>query len=103
MVLACDWSALNGTVVSGGEDCKYKVWDEHGRLLFQSARGDHAVASVAWSPSGDAFAAGSFNAVWLCDETGWSVGKTRAEGGSVLRLAWNADGTRVAGAGAAAR
>lgn len=100
VVLACDWSALNGTIVSGGEDCKYKVWDEHGRLLFQSARGDHAVTSVAWSPSGDAFAAGSFNAVWLCDETGWSVGKTRTEGGSVLRLAWNADGTRVAGAGA---
>ena len=38
--------------------------------------------------------------MWLCDETGWSVGKTRTEGGSVLRLAWNADGTRVAGAGA---
>ena len=30
---------------------------------------DYAITSVAWSPSGDIFAVGSFNALFLCDKT----------------------------------
>ncbi len=25
LILCCDWSASNGRIISGGEDCKYKV------------------------------------------------------------------------------
>ena len=32
--LACDWNASNNLIISGGEDCRYKVWDSYGRLLF---------------------------------------------------------------------
>ena len=36
VVLALDWNAANGKIVSGGEDGKYKVWDQYGRMLYQS-------------------------------------------------------------------
>ena len=35
VVLKVDWSPINNMVVSGGEDCKYKVWDNFGRLIYQ--------------------------------------------------------------------
>lgn len=36
LVLKVDWNASNNLVVSAGEDCKYKLWDSYGRLLFAS-------------------------------------------------------------------
>ena len=108
-------------VVTGGEDCKYKVggtdeivsdwvrnllpyfhaiplpfkassstqptfplhfhqvWDSYGRLLFQSSPLDYAVTSVAWCPSGEMFAAGSFDSLQLCDRMGWAYSKVRGE------------------------
>ena len=55
-----------------------QVWDAYGRLLFCSAPFDHAVTSVAWSPGGQMFAAGSFNIIALCDRMGWAHAKVRA-------------------------
>jgi len=26
IVITCDWNASNNLMVSGGEDCKYKIW-----------------------------------------------------------------------------
>jgi intraflagellar transport protein 80 len=43
--------------------CLSQVWDCFGRLLFQSEPLEYAVTSVAWSPDGELFAAGSFNAL----------------------------------------
>ena len=34
--MCCDWNRINDLIVSGGEDCIYKVWDAYGRQLFQS-------------------------------------------------------------------
>ena len=99
VVLSCDWCALTRVIVSGGEDCRYKTWDEHGLLLFQSSRLDHVVASVRWNPAGDAFAVGSFDSITLCDATGFTSGKTPVDAGTVLKLAWSPDGASVAGAG----
>ena len=31
IVLQCDWNPANNLIVSGGEDCKYRVWDSFGR------------------------------------------------------------------------
>lgn len=31
IVLQCDWSPANNRIISGGEDCKYRVWDSFGR------------------------------------------------------------------------
>jgi intraflagellar transport protein 80 len=98
-VLCVDWNRITDLVVSGGEDCVYKVWDSHGRQLYSAPPGAHVITSVAWMPSGDAFAVGSFQSLRLCDKTGWSHARDRPQVGSVLALAWTADGTEVAGAG----
>lgn len=70
IILSVDWSHVHGTIVSCGEDCKYKVWDSMGRQLYQSAPLEHVVTAVAWAPGGDVFAVGSFNQLRLCDKTG---------------------------------
>ena len=54
-----------------------QVWDCYGRLLFQSSPLDYAVTSVAWCPSGEMFAAGSFDSLQLCDRMGWAYSKVR--------------------------
>ena len=51
------------------------MWDSYGRLLFQSSPLDYAVTSVAWCPSGEMFAAGSFDSLQLCDRMGWAYCK----------------------------
>jgi len=70
VVMKVDWNAVNGLIVSAGEDCTYKVWDSFGRQLFQSAPFETVVTSVAWSSSGEEFAVGSYNVLRLCDKTG---------------------------------
>jgi intraflagellar transport protein 80 len=52
-----------------------QVWDQFGRLLYQSSLFDYPVTSVAWSPSGELFAVGSFNSLQLCDRMGWAYSK----------------------------
>ena len=86
LVLCLDWSAATGRIVTGGEDCKYrvgihpiliynndplKVWDTYGRQLYSSGAHDYPVTSVAWSNDGELFAVGSFNTLRLCDKIGW--------------------------------
>ena len=36
-VLKADWNVVNNLIVSGGEDCKYRVWDAYGRQLYSSS------------------------------------------------------------------
>lgn len=98
-VLQVDWSPINNMIISGGEDCKYKVWDSFGRLLYQSSNLESAVTSVAWCPNGDQFAVGSFDSIRLCDRMGWTCSKVRTRTGSILGIAWTADGTQMAGSG----
>ena len=62
-VLKVDWNPVNNLIVSGGEDCKYKVWDSYGRLLFQSKPADNIVTAVAWCPDGELFSIGYFNSI----------------------------------------
>ena len=38
LVLKVDWSPNNNTILSCGEDCKYKVWDSYGK--YQSIQED---------------------------------------------------------------
>lgn len=96
IVMQLDWSFVNNTILSGGEDCRYKIWDSYGRLLFNSAPLDHVVTSVAWSPSGKYFAVGSYNVLKLCDRTGWSYCRETPESGSIFSISWCNDGTQLA-------
>ncbi|XP_024390089.1 uncharacterized protein [Physcomitrium patens] len=99
LVLKVDWNPINNSIISAGEDCRYKVWDCCGRLLYQSSKADYSITSLAWCPSGDVFAVGSFNSVTLCDLAGWPHGKEKLNTGSLLSVAWSLDGTQLAGAG----
>lgn len=98
VVLKVDWNSVNDLILSGGEDCKYKVWDSFGRLLHSSSPHDYPVTSLSWAPGGEVFAMGSFNTLRLCDKTGWSYALEKPNTGSVFSLAWSADGTQLAGA-----
>ncbi len=97
-VLCADWNARNGLVASGGEDCRYRLWDAFGRQLYCSAPCDYAVSAIGWAPSGRYFAAGSFNMLRLCDKAGWSYSRAAPAVGSVYDVAWSADSTQLAAA-----
>ncbi|KAM6961470.1 intraflagellar transport protein 80 homolog [Aplochiton taeniatus] len=98
IILKVDWNSVNDLILSGGEDCKYKVWDSYGRLLYTSSPHDYPVTSLSWAPDGEVFAVCSFNTLRLCDKTGWSHALEKPNTGSVFSLAWSADGTQLAGA-----
>ncbi|KAF5404668.1 Intraflagellar transport protein 80 [Paragonimus heterotremus] len=99
LILKVDWSHVTDRIISGAEDCKYKVWDTFGRLLYVSAAYDYPITSVAWSPDGKLFAVGSFNMLRLCDKSGWSYSVEKTKTGSLLNLRWSADSTQVAAVG----
>nr|XP_019943475.1 PREDICTED: intraflagellar transport protein 80 homolog isoform X1 [Paralichthys olivaceus] len=98
VILKVDWNSVNDLILSGGEDCKYKVWDCFGRLLYSSSVHDYPITSLSWAPDGEVFAVGSFNTLRLCDKTGWSYALEKPNTGSVMNVAWSADGTQLAGA-----
>ncbi|XP_050301884.1 intraflagellar transport protein 80 homolog [Anthonomus grandis grandis] len=98
LVLCLAWSATSDIIISGGEDCKYRVWDSQGRPMFSSVHHGHPITSIAWSPLGDLFAVGSFNTLRLCDYSGWSRALEKPQSGSIYKIAWSNDGTQLAGA-----
>ena len=68
VVMKADWNPINDLIVTGGEDCRYKVWDCYGRQVYASSPFEYVVTSVAWSPNGDFFSVGSYNSLRLCDK-----------------------------------
>ncbi|XP_075617761.1 intraflagellar transport protein 80 homolog isoform X3 [Balearica regulorum gibbericeps] len=70
LILKTDWNSVNDLILSAGEDCKYKVWDSYGRLLYSSQPHEYPITSVAWAADGELFAVGSFHTLRLCDKTG---------------------------------
>lgn len=98
IVMKIDWNPINNMILSGGEDCKYKVWDSYGRVLYSSSTHEYPITSVAWAPDGELFAVGSFNTLRLCDKTGWSYALAKPSTGSLFNIAWSSDGTQLAGA-----
>jgi len=97
-VLCVDWNSVNGLIVSGGEDCKYRIWDSYGRQPYASAAVEYSIASLSWAPNGRYFAVGSFNMLRLCDKTGWSYSREQPTCGSIFGLGWTADSTQVGAA-----
>ncbi|KAF6215468.1 hypothetical protein GE061_010222 [Apolygus lucorum] len=98
LILKVAWEQINGRIVSGGEDGRYKVWDSYGSLVFNSMLHEHPITSIAWSPNGEMFAVGSFNTLRLCDKSGWSQYLDKPDTGSLYSIAWSADGTQLAAA-----
>ena len=92
-------------IVSGGEDCKFKIWyisnfrDSYGRLLYCSNAYDYVINSIKWAPNGEYFAVGAFEMLKLCDKTGWTYSFNKTNVGSLMKLSWSSDSTICAGAG----
>ncbi|XP_019850408.1 PREDICTED: intraflagellar transport protein 80 homolog [Amphimedon queenslandica] len=95
IILAIDWSSTAGLIISGGEDRKYKVWDNYGRLMYSSMQNDGPITSLSWTPDGELFAVGGFNTLRLCDKAGWSHSLDKPQCGTIFKLAWSDDGTNV--------
>ena len=99
LILCVDWNFSNKLIVSGSEDKTFKLWDQFGRNLFVSLPYNYVTTSVAWAPSGEYFAVGSFDMLRLCNKTGWTYSFNKIDSGSLFKLSWSSDGTTVAGAG----
>ncbi|KAI9103258.1 WD40-repeat-containing domain protein [Phlyctochytrium arcticum] len=99
VILKVDWNLVNGLILSAGEDKKYKVWDGFGRQLFSSSPNEYPITSIAWNPSGEMFAVGSYDSLRVCDKLGWSYAMEKTSSGSIFDIAWTPDGTQMACAG----
>uniref|UniRef100_T1J418 Uncharacterized protein n=1 Tax=Strigamia maritima TaxID=126957 RepID=T1J418_STRMM len=98
LILKVAWNPNNNLILSGAEDCRYKVWDSYGRQMYSSGVHDYPITSVAWAPHGELFAVGSFNTLRLCDTIGWSHSLDKPNTGSIFNISWSNDGTQLAGA-----
>jgi len=98
-ITTVDWNPVTNLIVTGAEDCRYKVWDTYGRCLFSSKPFEFPVTSARWCPSGEYFVVGSFNLLCLCDKTGWAHSRSQTNTGSINAIDWTSDGTHLAAAG----
>ena len=98
VILCTDWNVSNKLIISGAEDNCYKIWDQYGRSLYSSLPYSYVITSLAWAPSGEYFAVGSFESIRLCNQTGWTYSLSKIDSGSMMKLKWSGDGTTVAGA-----
>ncbi|XP_057339351.1 intraflagellar transport protein 80 homolog [Microplitis mediator] len=96
LILTVSWNRNNNLIISGGEDCRYKLWDSNGNILFTSAMGEYPITCVEWCPNGNYFAVGSYNTIKLCDKTGWSHSLEKVNTGSIYSIGWSNDSTQVA-------
>lgn len=71
LILCAAWAPLSNHIASGGEDYRYRIWDETGTILYNSPIVDeYPVTSVAFSPDSSLLLVGSFNTIRLCNATG---------------------------------
>ena len=95
IVLCLDWNAINHLLVTGGEDCYYRIWDEFGRLIYCSKVFNYPITSLSWAPNGKYLAIGSYNKVLLCDYQGWIYQEINSNHGSALCMNWTQDSTHL--------
>lgn len=66
------WSGNSEYLASGGEDTRYKIWDNQGTNIYSSAPDDYPITSIDYSPDGSQLAVCGFNMLKLCNATGVS-------------------------------
>ena len=73
VILVVVWNNALDLILSGGEDCIYRVFDSTGVCLFMSQQLTHPITSAVWMLNGEGFAIGSYSTIHFCDKAGlWS-------------------------------
>lgn len=70
LVLCLSWSNNTNLIASGGEDCRYKLWDMLGTLMYYSSVDDQSITSIDFSSGGEMLAVGGFNTIKMCHNSG---------------------------------
>lgn len=70
IVLCVSWSNNEALIASGGEDFRYKIWDQTGTILYNSSIDESPISSIEFSPDASFIAVGSFNLIKLCSSSG---------------------------------
>ncbi|XP_049288815.1 intraflagellar transport protein 80 homolog [Anopheles funestus] len=99
LILCLSWSNNTSMIGTGGEDCRYKIWDTLGTNIYTSVADDYAITSIDFCPDGELLAIGGFNMLKLCHYTGWSHSIVRFNQqvtGSLFNIVWSADSTQIA-------
>lgn len=77
VVLAVAWSPVTGLIASGSEDCRFKIWDPLGQLLFDGGSPRlHPVSLIAWSPDGSHCAFATFSSICVTSAFGVNFNST---------------------------
>lgn len=97
VILSLDWNAVNGLILSGGEDCCYRVFDTSGICLYVSSSFKYVITCVSWQPQARAFIVGSYDMLCLCDPNGWAYEEDQIQTGSVVNIDWSSDGMQFCG------
>lgn len=95
IVLALDWSAANGLILSASEDRRVKMWDSNGQALFISVAHSSPVTSVAWSPDGQLFTIATFCAIKLHETSGSCICVDKLSNEGIHKVVWSKDGNQV--------
>ncbi|OAF66182.1 Intraflagellar transport protein 80 [Intoshia linei] len=98
LVTKVGWNSVNNLIISGGEDCKYKLWDNFGRLIYSSNKFSYPIIALCWAKNGEYFCVASSNIIKLCNKRGWahSLNQYPINHGSVVSLAWSYDSSKLA-------
>ena len=73
VILIVAWSLKSNLIASGSEDCRYKIWDSRGQLLFNSIPQTHPISCIAWSPDGMFCAFANFSTICITSSFGVSL------------------------------
>lgn len=94
-ILKVVWNSVNHTIISGGEDNRYKIWDENGRILFISNKIQYSITSLATSLDGLLIAVACFNCLYLCDQKGWIYSSHKTDTQNIFNIAWCNNSTQI--------
>ncbi|MDX2139895.1 MAG: hypothetical protein SF123_17550 [Chloroflexota bacterium] len=95
-VTALTWSSDGSSLVTGGNDSVFRVWDSRtGSLLRELAGLTSGISTLTWQPSGTVLLASGFDTFQAWHTVTWTP-FTEQLSVSFADMAWNSQGSQVA-------